>query len=90
MLAFRRRSTLRVVDFSGQLWGIYGAPYNDAPPAWSPDGSRIILSGFHGIDEIDVRSGEVTNLISERSVGFWSASWSPLPWSEIQARQPDD
>ena len=79
----QRQSTVRVFDLEARMISTIvpcGVPFNgphcfSLNLAWSPDGSRIALSGSGGLDLIDPDGSNRTTLIERGYVG--PTTWSP-------------
>jgi dipeptidyl aminopeptidase/acylaminoacyl peptidase len=83
-----RRQHVFVVDAdgSGEPRQLTSGDYEDAGPAWSPDGSKIAfgsgrdddwdITGVEDIHVVDAEGGEPTKLTDDAGASF-SPSWSP-------------
>ena len=83
------RSDLWTVDLDGTVDRFTDDEYNYSSPAWSPDGSRIVVRGNEGLDVI-IREGRDRGSSTEllmfdaadgRRIGNLTAEWDLIPGS---------
>jgi WD40 repeat protein len=86
LLAVDRVAHLDVIDPATGLVTELDSTFNvDAPPAWSPDGTRVLLGATGGaIHSVDVRTGERSLLV--QLPGDDLASTTAIAWSPDGSR----